>query len=117
MTVIAGTAATPPHHRHAGCRLTPPYGAQNYCVNTSIQFYNPTLAPLGHNIRIREHTFDPQLSAPHSGCATCQTTFIGDYFGNDTGPGPNGYRAYTSFVSTYGGDHHQQQIVGTLAVP
>src|SRR5216684_4124780 len=43
---------------------TPPYGAANYCVNTSIQFYTPTLVARGRNIRLSQHTWDPQLNSP-----------------------------------------------------
>ena len=96
---------------------TPPYGAANYCVNASMQFYTPTLAPIGHNIRISEHSFDPQLNAPHPGCATCKETFIGDYFGNTSADSIS----YSSFVSTFnvGSNpaHYQQQVVATLTVP
>ncbi len=99
----------------------PPYGATNYCVNASIQFYTPTLAPIGHNIRISQYTFDPQLNSPHTSCASCETTFLGDYFGNDVGPGADGLVDYTTFVSTYADptnpNHQQQQIVATLPVP
>ncbi len=95
----------------------PPYGATNYCVNASVQFYDVTLAPLGHNIRLTQHTWDPQLNAPHTSCATCITTFIGDYFGNIT----SGSMNISSFVSTYndGSNPHyqQQQIIATVAVP
>jgi hypothetical protein len=95
----------------------PPYGAANYCVNASIQFYSPTLAPIGHNIRISQNSYDPQLNSPHTSCATCETTFIGDYFGNTVG----GAVDYASFVSTYddgtNSGHYQQQIVATVAVP
>src|SRR5262249_16976969 len=35
----------------------PPYGAVNYCVNASIQFYASQLAPKGHNIRLTLHTW------------------------------------------------------------
>ena len=28
----------------------PPFGAANYCVNTSIQLYTSNLNPIGHNI-------------------------------------------------------------------
>src|SRR5262249_15528864 len=45
----------------------PPYGAANYCVNASAQSYSPTLAPLGHNIRLTQHTWDGELNSPHSG--------------------------------------------------
>ncbi|HEX6500416.1 MAG TPA: sialidase family protein [Micromonosporaceae bacterium] len=97
----------------------PPYGATNYCVNASIQFYTPTLTPRGHNIRISAHTFDPQLNAPHTDCATCEITFIGDYFGNEFTP--DGTVDYSTSVSTYGDplnpNHWQQQIVASIRVP
>jgi hypothetical protein len=96
---------------------TPPYGAANYCVNASIQFYQGNLTPIWHNIRISQHAFDPQLNAPHPRCASCKRTFIGDYFGNtfaDT-------TSYSSFVSTYddgsNSAHYQQQVVAKLTVP
>src|SRR5207248_276593 len=95
----------------------PPYGATNYCVNTSIQFYSPTLAPRGHNVRLSAHTWDPQLNSPHVSCPTCLVTFIGDYFGVTT---TGGY-ADTTSVSTfnYGTNpyFHQQQVVARLAIP
>ena len=96
---------------------TPPYGAANYCVNSSVQFYGPRLEPKGHNVRLSADTWDPQLNAPHTGCPTCLTTFIGDYFGFDIA----GTTAYLTFVSTYGDAtnpaHYQQQIVATLTIP
>jgi hypothetical protein len=99
----------------------PPYGAANYCVNASIQFYSPQLSPIGHNIRISQHTFDPQLNAPHTDCAACETTFIGDYFGNTTGATPAGTVDYSTFTSTYDDStnpaHYQQQIAASVAVP
>jgi hypothetical protein len=95
----------------------PPYGASNYCVNASVQFYMPTLAPIGHNVRLTQHTWDPQLNAPHPGSATGKETFIGDYFGNTTGGSTN----FFSFVSTfnYGSNpfNRQQQVVAELAIP
>jgi hypothetical protein len=95
----------------------PPYGATNYCVNASVQFYDATLTPLGHNIRLTQHTWDPQLNAPHTSCATCITTFIGDYFGNTTSDSTN----ISSFVSTYNDgsnpNHQQQQVIATLTIP
>jgi hypothetical protein len=116
----AGLALDVVNPNYAGA--LPPYGATNYCVNASVQFYRPTLAPVGHNVRLSGHTFDPQLSAPHTSCATCITTFIGDYFGNDTGPAAGGgYLDYATFVSTFGDplnpNHHQQQIVATVSIP
>ena len=96
---------------------TPPYGATNYCVNTSVQFYTSTLAPKGNNIRLSAHTWDPQLNSPHSGCATCLTTFIGDYFGIISVNGT----LYTSSVSTFDDGtnpaHYQQQIISSIALP
>ncbi len=95
----------------------PPYGAANYCVNASIQFYDPSLKPLGHNIRLTAHMWDPQLNSPHPGSASGKETFIGDYFGNIT----SGAVDYSTFVSTYDDGtnpaHYQQQIVATVAVP
>jgi hypothetical protein len=99
----------------------PPYGAANYCLNASIQFYTPQLTPIGHNIRLSQNTYDPQLNAPHPGCATCETTFIGDYFGNTVGTEPGGAVDFSTFVSTFNDGtnpaHYQQQIVATVRVP
>jgi hypothetical protein len=95
----------------------PPYGAANYCVNASIQFYHPDLTPIGHNTRLTQHSFDPQLNSPHTSCATCVRTFIGDYFGNTF----SGTTSVSSFVSTYDdGTNHgnrQQQVVAQVSIP
>src|SRR6266849_5810297 len=95
----------------------PPYGASNYCVNASVEFYNATLAPFGHNIRLTQHTWDPQLNSPHPGSASGKETFIGDYFGNTTSGSTN----ISSFVSTYNDGsnlrNQQQQVVATVAIP
>jgi hypothetical protein len=53
-----GTAASP----------GTPWGRANYCINTAIQFYKPDLTPIGKNIRLSKHTWDPQLSAMHPSC-------------------------------------------------
>lgn len=99
----------------------PPYSAANYCVNASIQFYDPLLHPIGHNIRLTQHTWDPQLNSPHTGSAGGESTFIGDYFGNATGPAGKTTVDYSTFVSTYNDGtnpaHYQQQTVATVAVP
>ena len=102
----------------AGIGLDPAAsGASNYCVNSSVQFYDPSLHPLGQNVRLTEHTWDPQLNAPHTGSPSGVTTFIGDYFGNDAG-GPNDV---FTFTSTYDDGtnpaNRQQQIVATLSLP
>jgi hypothetical protein len=95
----------------------PPYGATNYCINASIQFYTSTLAPIGHNIRLTQHTWDPQLNAPHTSSPTDETTFIGDYFGNIA----VGSTDVSTFVSTYNDGanaaNDQQQIVARIAIP
>ena len=98
----------------------PPYGATNYCVNTSIQFYTAGLNPLGHNIRLSQHTWDPQLNAPDrfgSSTFTGKDTFIGDYFGNDFA----GSVSLSTSVSTYDDgtnpNHFQQQIVAQISEP
>jgi hypothetical protein len=95
----------------------PPYGATNYCVNASVQFYSATLVPLGHNIRLTQHTWDPQLNSPHPGSASGTETFIGDYFGNTTSGSTN----ISSFASTYNdgsnSSNQQQQVIATVAIP
>ena len=96
----------------------PPFGAANYCVNTSIQFYRANLNPIGHNIRISQHTWDPQLNSPLRFCVCSPSaTFIGDYFGNTF----NGTTSVSTSVSTASDGtnptHYQQQVVATLAIP
>jgi len=95
----------------------PPYGASNYCVNASVQFYTPTLAPIGNNIRLTQHTWDGQLNGPHTGSASGEETFIGDYFGNTT----SGSTDLSTFVSTFNDGtnpfNRQQQVVAQLAIP
>jgi len=96
----------------------PPYGFTNYCINSSVQFYRPNLSPIGHNIRLTAHNWDPQLNSPNNHCSCVATdTFLGDYFGNEVA----GAIDYSSFVSTYDDGsnpaHYQQQVVATIAVP
>jgi hypothetical protein len=94
-----------------------PAGQRNFCVNTAIQFYKPNLTPVGHNIRLSQFTWDPQLNAPKRFCVCGSSTFLGDYFGLDFG---GGY-AYTTSVSTYdygqNPANYQQQIVARVPVP
>ncbi|HYS40056.1 MAG TPA: hypothetical protein VEO01_30950, partial [Pseudonocardiaceae bacterium] len=72
-------------------------------------------------VRLTQHTWDPQLNSPHPGSAGGERTFIGDYFGNTTGPAGNGTLDYSTFVSTYDDGtnpgNYQQQIVATVSVP
>ncbi|HET8911226.1 MAG TPA: sialidase family protein [Ktedonobacteraceae bacterium] len=95
----------------------PPYGASNYCINASVQFYNANLAPLGNNIRLTQHSWDPQLNAAHTSSASGVSTFIGDYFGNTT----SGSENISSFVSTYNDGsnpaYRQQQVVAIITIP
>jgi hypothetical protein len=95
-----------------------PFGRTNYCVNTAIQFYSPSLKPLGHNIRLSPQTWDPQLSSPHPECICSAGTFLGDYFGIDSRAG----FTYTASVETYNAagenpGYHQQQLVSKLQTP
>jgi hypothetical protein len=95
-----------------------PYGRINYCINAAVQLYRPGLRPVGHNVRMSPHTWDPQLSAARYSCICSPGTFIGDYFGIDARSG----FVYTSSVSTYneGGQNpffHQQQLVARLRLP
>jgi hypothetical protein len=95
-----------------------PYGVVNYCVNTAIQFYRAKLQPVGHNIRMSEHTWDPQLSSPRFNCICSAASFIGDYFGVDS----RGGFTYTASVATYDAagenpGYNQQQLVSKLRTP
>jgi hypothetical protein len=97
--------------------VLPPYGANNYCINASIQFYRADLTPVGSNIRLSEHTWDPQLNGPQPGSAANRgETFIGDYFGNTATASVN----YSSFADTYNvnnSQHYQQQVIATVPLP
>ena len=104
----------------SGVGLDPqqPYGRANYCINTAAQLYRPGLRPIGHNVRMSPHTWDPQLSSARPECICAPSSFIGDYFGVDA----RGGFAYTSSVTTYneGGTNplfHQQQLVAKLRIP
>jgi len=98
--------------------VLPPYGQANYCVTSSVQFYRPDLTPKGHNVRITEHSWDPQLNAPYRQCfCNPDDMFLGDYFGNDIA----GSVDFASFISTYDDGtnphHYQQQVVAKISVP
>src|SRR5206468_12728772 len=98
----------------------PDHTTTNYCVNASIQYYHPNLAPYGHNIRLTQQTWDPQLNAPHPGSPTGTETFIGDYFGNDWSVErtDHHFTDYFTFVSTYDDGsnpaYRQQQVVASI---
>ena len=90
----------------------------NYCINTAIQFYRANLRPVGHNVRLSPHTWDPQLSSPRFACICNPAGFIGDYFGVDS----RGGWTYTASVSTSNIDgqnpfFHQQQLVSKVRTP
>jgi hypothetical protein len=104
---------------NAGLGLDPnnPAGASNYCINASIQLYDANLKPLGHNIRISLHTWDPQLNSMKPAGIGRFEGFIGDYYGNIT----SGRTDYTTSVSTFDDgsnpNHFQQQVVATVGIP
>ena len=102
---------------YTGPANAPPYGATNYCVNASIQFYHADLSPIGNNIRLTQDTWDPQLNAPHPGRFGGEETFIGDYFGNIT----DGMTDFSTFVSTVNTgvnpSYQQQQVVAAVTIP
>ncbi|TME71938.1 MAG: hypothetical protein E6I50_01760 [Chloroflexi bacterium] len=103
----------------AGLQLDPnhPAGATNYCINASLQAYNAALNPVGNNVRISLHTWDPQLNSMKAAGIGRTEGFIGDYFGNVTA----GSIDFTTSVSTYDDgtnpNHYQQQVVATLNIP
>jgi hypothetical protein len=122
-----GTVAVVFYDRRLACPSDPasgvqfdplaPAGKRNFCVNTAIQFYEPDLTPIGHNIRLSQFTFDPQLNAPKRFCVCGSSTFLGDYFGLDFGGG----FAYTTSISTYdygqNPSFYQQQVVSRVPLP
>ena len=90
------------------------FGATNFCLNTSVQFYNANLVPIGHNVRASARTWDPeqQRVTTRGGLG-----FIGDYFGLAM----SATRTFVLNVSTadLGANpaHFQQQILQTLTTP
>ena len=60
----AGIALDTAAHNPGYNGPVPPHGASNYCLNACIQFYDAGLAPLGHNIRLTQHTWDPISRLP-----------------------------------------------------
>jgi hypothetical protein len=114
----AGIALDTANPHYAGA--LPPYGASNYCINTSVQFYTATLAPLGNNIRLSAHTWDPQLNAPWrygSSVFAGKATFIGDYFGNDFAGSTDMATSVTTYDDGTNPHHYQQQVFATVATP
>jgi hypothetical protein len=103
----------------AGIGLDPAAsGASNWCINASVQFYDASLNPIGHNVRLTQHGWDPQLNAPHTSSPGSSGTFIGDYFGNDaSAPGTDVF----TFVSTYNDGsnpaNRQQQVFASVPTP
>ena len=103
----------------AGLGLDPnnPAGATNYCINASLQAYHWNLGPIGHNVRISLHTWDPQLNSMKPFGIGVSEGFIGDYFGVIT----SGSTVYTTSVSTFDDGtnpaHFQQQVVASLQIP
>jgi hypothetical protein len=117
-------ACPPESDQAAGLALDPnhPFGFTNYCVNASMQVYDANLVPKGQNIRLSNHTWDPQLNSMKPSGILRTRGFIGDYFGVDTGVNDkNETIAYTSSVSTYNDgtnkDHYQQQVVASIKIP
>jgi hypothetical protein len=112
----AGLALDQSNPNYSGA--LPPYGAQDYCITSSVQFYTAALAPKGNNIRLTQHSWDPQLNSPDRACPCNQAdTFLGDYFGNEIARKTD----FSTFVSTYDDgsnpNHYQQQVVATISVP
>jgi hypothetical protein len=97
-----------------------PYGFVNYCINASLQVYGPTLTPVGPNIRISQHTWDPQLNSMKPSGINRPRGFIGDYFGIDTGVIGTDTVVFTTSVSTYNdgsnSGHFQQQVVAAVKI-
>ena len=95
----------------------PPYGATNYCVNSAIQFYQPSLTPIGHNVRVSSHTWDGELNSPHTAGIGRSVTFIGDYFGNIADGATEVITSVSTFNEGTNPANRQQQVVAELPVP
>jgi len=107
-------------------------GRTNFCIDVSLQAYKDTgsgAAPVGHNARITNFSWDPQqpgqtlggLSQLPCADANCAVGFIGDYFGLAV----SGGNIYALFVSTHypsnvtadggGPVYYQQQVLATVS--
>jgi len=98
-----------------------PYGAHNYCVNSSLQVFDANLNKVLGNVRLSQHTWDPQLNSMKPSGINRYRGFIGDYYGIDIGVINGKYTVFTTSVSTYDDgtnpNHFQQQVVASLAIP
>jgi hypothetical protein len=117
----SGRIAVAFYDRRLACPTTDPnilaahFGATNFCVNTSVQFYESrTLQPIGHNVRASAFTWDPEQQRVFT---RAQLGFIGDYFGLAL----TRTRTFVLNVSTadlgQNPAHFQQQILQTLTTP
>ena len=114
-------ALAPASHFDPGTDASPgtPCGRSNYCVNTAIQFYTPSLTPIGNNVRA--------LGA-HMGSAALRAAPELHLLSRDVhrrllrGRVGAAGSTYTTSVSTYNyaGENpcfHQQQIVAKISTP
>ena len=89
-------------------------GATNFCINTSVQYYDSNLNPVGHNIRASAATWDPQQQPVIDDFGG---GFIGDYFGLAL----SGTQTLVLNVSTAdlgnNSSHYQQQVLQTVSNP
>lgn len=94
--------------------LAADFGATNFCLNTSVQFYDSNLNPIGNNIRASAFTWDPQQQPVVDDYGG---GFIGDYFGLAIGPA----QTYVLNVSTAdlgsNPSHYQQQVLQSITTP
>jgi hypothetical protein len=110
----------------AGLQLDPNASNKtNWCVNASLQIFDANLNKVRGNIRLSQHTWDPQLNSMKPSSINRARGFIGDYFGVDTA----GNKVFTTSVSTYNDEtnpttpnqsnprHYQQQVVASLTIP
>jgi hypothetical protein len=75
------------------------------------------LQPIGHDIRLSQHTWDPQLNAPHPRGIGSSETFIGDYFGNTSSTSSEYTTSVTTFDDGSNHNHYQQQLIARVAIP
>ena len=99
-----GTFGVAFYDRRLPCPASDPIpanvGAQNTCIDVTVQFYNPDGTPTGGNRRVTQESWDPNVNPPKPGGLSASSTFIGDYFGGAMTSGPAGTFAHLLFVST-----------------
>ena len=90
------------------------FGATNFCINTSVQFYDAALHPIGHNVRASKFTWDPEQQRVFTRSGQ---GFIGDYFGLALTPTQTLVLNVSTADLGQNAAHFQQQVLQKLSTP